>query len=923
MMKHFYTLLLVLLATVSAQAADPVVLTWDYTEKAPGGSPDNGMYYASNVNDAPGSKNGYKGIKLNSSGYAYFEKPAVAGKLTLYYAVRDGVRDYQVDVCRGTLGADGKPVKGDLIATTAATQEMNPTRVDLDADVAGIYICRKTGVEGVLSKVVFKENVPRAFTDFEFDLTGKSADYDLSTLALPAGVTLTGATFHDEQHGYTGATITVPVDGTVRFTIGGCQYGGTAKATTTDGTQKDIDLKAAGCYPNGTATYIYVGPATTITFTGISYLNYFKAEATDVQECVVSYKDQSGKTIAKVNCYEGDPLGAVPAEASESALTIPEGSKFRGWAYANKKKIHATDVVNGNVSIVPLITPVEAWPTEGSVQTYPLGQEIYYLEDHENISSTGNAAWHDAQHGWVMADGDEIKIRVSQRAQVALNLCQYSGDDAKIAIYADGSDQPLEEFSSKAATDGDLHTYNYNGTLATTLTLRSTGTNYLHKATVYNVSQFIEKDAATGYYTLPAGDGAALILALNSASSEPGAKIFLPNGTYDLGQATGITVGGSNVSIIGESREQTIIVNAPPVEQEGLGSADLLLNTGTGLYMQDLTLRNALDYYAKDNGRAAALHDKGQQTVCHNICLDSHQDTYYSNKVAAQYYFNASELHGTVDYLCGDGDVFYQGCTLVNEKRNKANNGGNTMTAPSGRYVFNGCTVKNNDGVEATYNYGRAWSKSNAGKGPECVWIGTTLLTPDKLTTARWTPSGLNCDFSVAGEYGTKDANGQDITPATNVVTFQKENTQLETVFTAEQAGAYAIDKFFGDWAATAQQQTVQATMTTVTISADKRTATWSATDGTTYLVRVNGGEPRLTTDGTVTSTDDITTITVRAANARGGFGPAAETETAIRTLAAADTNNANAPRYNVAGQPVGKAYQGLAVAQGRKFNVK
>lgn len=49
---------------------------------------------------------------------------------------------------------------------------------------------------------------------------------------------------------------------------------------------------------------------------------------------------------------------------------------------------------------------------------------------------------------------------------------------------------------------------------------------------------------------------------------------------------------------------------------------------------------------------------------------------------------------------------------------------------------------------------------------------------------------------SVVGEYGTKDANGQDITPATNVVTFQKENTQLETVFTAEQAGAYAIDKF-------------------------------------------------------------------------------------------------------------------------------
>ena len=51
-------------------------------------------------------------------------------------------------------------------------------------------------------------------------------------------------------------------------------------------------------------------------------------------------------------------------------------------------------------------------------------------------------------------------------------------------------------------------------------------------------------------------------MALNSAGSDEGAKIFLPAGTYDLGEAVKTIISGKNVSLIGRSAENTIIVNS-------------------------------------------------------------------------------------------------------------------------------------------------------------------------------------------------------------------------------------------------------------------------------------------------------------------------------------------------------------------------
>ena len=464
---------------------------------------------------------------------------------------------------------------------------------------------------------------------------------------------------------------------------------------------------------------------------------------------------------------------------------------------------------------------------------------------------------------------------------------------------------------AKAETDGGTTVVNYEGP-AGTLKFTFAAQTYLHKVTVYNVSDFLAKDES-GYYIVPAGDAAGLVLALNAAAAEKGTKIFLPNGTYDFGEATLTGISGENVSIIGQRADKTIIVNRPPRTMEGLEKADLFLNTSTGLYLQDVTLQNAMESLGNDE-RAATLHDKGTKTINKNVRHLSHQDTYYSHKVGGLYYFEGGEMHGTVDYLCGNGKVYFNEVKLVNEKRSSS-----TITANSELYVFNNCVVENN---ADQYNFGRAWSDH-----PVCIFLNTTLMDPSKLIDTRWNLSGINCDYSIAGEYGTKNAEGQDITPASNEVTFTKENTTLQTILTAEQAATYTMEYVLGDWAATAKQEATQLDAPLAEYKNGVVTIQPANNGAIAYMIEKNGEFVAITTEFTyaidINAENDI--LTIRSANGRGGFGPAAQvagTATSIQAVNAA-MERGEQVIYNLSGQRVNRATKGLYIINGKKIAVK
>ena len=302
------------------------------------------------------------------------------------------------------------------------------------------------------------------------------------------------------------------------------------------------------------------------------------------------------------------------------------------------------------------------------------------------------------------------------------------------------------------------------------------------------------------------GSAQSLLDAISQANELNGNKdakplyILIPDGFYDLGERVLTRITGHHIALIGQSMSGTVIQNKPDVKNEGLSKTAVIQNRGSENYFQDLTLKNALDYYAAGAaGRAATLHDKGTHTICNRVRLLSYQDTYYSDNDQCQLYFQDSEIHGTVDFICGDGDVWFERCRLVTEKRTLDGSGRNVITAPKTSktqwgYIFNHCTVEN---IVSNFEYARGWSAT-----PHSIWLHTTLLTPERLNPTRFDSHGMRTIQNDFKEYGTIDAQGRDITPRSNVVTFtlKDEKNPVETILTDDEAKRYTIKRVFLDW---------------------------------------------------------------------------------------------------------------------------
>lgn len=303
-----------------------------------------------------------------------------------------------------------------------------------------------------------------------------------------------------------------------------------------------------------------------------------------------------------------------------------------------------------------------------------------------------------------------------------------------------------------------------------------------------------------------AGNAESLLQAIEQASRQNADSasqrlyVLIPNGVYDLGEQSLTQIWGHNIALVGESMEGTIIVNAPRVEDEGIGKTATLLNRGWGTYVQDLTLKNALDYYHSGAaGRAVCWQDKGNFTIFKRVRMLSYQDTYYSHSEECQHYFEDSEIHGTVDFICGAGDVYFNHCLIVTEKRNENSNDRNVIAAPRTSttrwgYVFDHCTIRNEMSM---FSLARGWHTS-----PRCVWLYTTLESPEKLTGTRFDPYGIRSVDNYFKEYHTMDAEGRDITPQSNPVTMicKEDTLVVETIMTPQEAKRYSVKTVFPKW---------------------------------------------------------------------------------------------------------------------------
>ncbi|HRZ98855.1 MAG TPA: pectinesterase family protein, partial [Paludibacter sp.] len=286
---------------------------------------------------------------------------------------------------------------------------------------------------------------------------------------------------------------------------------------------------------------------------------------------------------------------------------------------------------------------------------------------------------------------------------------------------------------------------------------------------------------------------AALTKAQTASSSGKRFYIFFPKGEYNVGANTGdvnqkTTIALPNVSYIGENADSVILYNKNTTE--GIGSTATLYFTSSAnnLYMQDLTLRNKDFRNGTSMGRCVALQDQGTKNIYKNVNVQSNQDTYYSG--SGRLYFENSALHGTVDYLCGGGDVFFNECLLYLEER-----GGNCITAPATSsnwgYVFSGCTIDGFPINNGSYNLGRPWQNA-----PKAIYINTKMnVLP---TAAGWTEMGVVP--GLFAEYNSVTATGAivDLSMRKKSFTYSGVTTPVNPYLTAEQAATYTIENVLG-----------------------------------------------------------------------------------------------------------------------------
>lgn len=452
------------------------------------------------------------------------------------------------------------------------------------------------------------------------------------------------------------------------------------------------------------------------------------------------------------------------------------------------------------------------------------------------------------------------------------------------------------------------------------------------------------------YVVIPANDIDAFRNAVKAANENKTGKrqfIFLKNGTYDYGTyhnpESGSTPYGrdtikvDNVSVIGQSMDGVTVQIEP--EQASVSRTAPIVIRGTGTYLQDFTLKNNYSYGGND-GQAAALMDKGHHTIGKNMRLVSSQDTYYSNTDYGQLYFETSEFHGTVDYICGRGDVYFNQCDLICENRypkQGENKGGTNVAAPytiaenfedagGHGYIFNNCKI---DCLSQTWDFGRGWRGY-----PKMAFLNTRLTESATLRLGTDQTKGKAVDYTlrVDGksiqtssdshclnfyEYNTVDAQGNVVSPSSNVLTFTAyDSNTYETILKENETARFQLRSVYPDW--TPDEDCRQIHMTSV--SREGNTLSWVAGEmAKAFLIECDGEFVDIV-DGTSYTYDTTAKgsgkFTVRAANLMGGFGPAlAEGATAVNIIKGQDASDVvDKKYYNAAGMLMPQPCAGLNI---------
>lgn len=259
-----------------------------------------------------------------------------------------------------------------------------------------------------------------------------------------------------------------------------------------------------------------------------------------------------------------------------------------------------------------------------------------------------------------------------------------------------------------------------------------------------------------------------------------------------------IPAGKPYVHLVGQSAGSVTVFddrvsggpNSCPVDV----SATLVVHA-TDVYLENITFENSWGTRHNDGPQALALYTKADRAVISRCRMLSYQDTYRTaNTLNHRNYVNRCFIEGAVDFLYGQGNVYFDHCTL-----NIVRPSGGWIVAPKHDegtrwgYVLRNTTITAPGNPRETQVWlGRPWLHS-----PKAVFIDTRseVTIPEK----GWFDH-MGTLPSVFADYNTTDASGKPLDLSSRIDRYYKITEQKDTIWgtaknrlTPEEASAYTI----------------------------------------------------------------------------------------------------------------------------------
>lgn len=255
--------------------------------------------------------------------------------------------------------------------------------------------------------------------------------------------------------------------------------------------------------------------------------------------------------------------------------------------------------------------------------------------------------------------------------------------------------------------------------------------------------------------------------------------------------------------LVGEGREKVRVSddrvsggpNGSPVDV-----AATLVCHATDCCLTGMTFENSWGTRHKDGPQALALYTKCDRTIVNDCAMLSYQDTYRTaNTLNARNYVKDCFIEGAVDFIYGQGNVFFDSCTL-----NIVSKDGGFIVAPKHEegttwgYVLKNTTITA-PGIPAETSVwlGRPWRNA-----PKAVFIDTRAEVT--IPAEGWFDH-MGTLPVVFAEYNTVDAAGKQADLSRRISMYyriaQEGDTiwgQAKNLLTADEAALCTVENVLG-----------------------------------------------------------------------------------------------------------------------------